>query len=70
MIYFLTEFISPLRVYLGVFMIVSSLCIIGLLMLLNKMLNEQIEEQLKRFSDKAKIPRALRKRIGIRIKWR
>ena len=70
MIYYLTESITPVSLYLGVVTIVGLLCIIGLLVLLNKMLNEQIEVQLTRFYDKAKIPRALRKRIGIRIKWR
>ena len=40
-----------------------------LLGLLKKLVNKQVDEQVERFANEAKIPRALKDRIGVKIKW-
>ena len=46
--------------------IVGPVILLGLLRVLNKMLDHQIEEQMQRM-----IPlKSLRRKVGVRIKWR
>jgi len=59
-----------LKVYIGIALAISFLILIALLRLLRKMLNDQLEYELDNFANEARIPQPLRKRIGIRIKWK
>ncbi len=59
-----------LKVYIGIALAISFLILIALLRLLRKILNDQLEYELDNFANEARIPQSLRKRIGIRIKWK
>ncbi len=59
-----------MKFFLLVIVPIASLSIWVLISLLRKLVNEQVEEQVKNFANQAKIPKFLSNRIGIRIKWR
>ncbi len=48
----------------------SFICLIFLLILLKNMINNQIQNELDEFSQKARIPDAFRKNIAVKIKFK
>ena len=68
--YFLTQMTNDIKVYLFIVVPIASLSLLYLLRLLKGLLNKQVDEQVKQFAIEAKIPRSLRKLIGVKITWR
>ena len=57
--------------FISLFVITLGLALLwSLLTLLKNLVNEQVDEKVEDFAKRAKIPRALKDRIGIKIKWR
>ena len=55
---------------LAVLLTLSTLTLGGLFVLLRSLINKQVNTQVKEFADDAKIPKFIRKKIGVKIKWR
>ena len=68
--YFLTQINVDIKVYLFIVIPMASLALLYLLRLLKSLINEQVDEQVKQFAIEAKIPKNLRKLIGVKIRWR
>ena len=59
-----------IKVYLFIVLPMASLALLYLLRLLKSLVNQQVDEQVKQFVIEAKIPKNLRKLIGVKIRWR
>ena len=57
-----------IKIYLGLILPFALLSLFVLLGLLKQLVNNQVEEKVERFTKDAKIPKALRNRIGVKIK--
>ena len=62
------EVFSSKGILIGILFIIL-IVLLGLLKLLRKMLTNQITENVADFSDKARIPMVLRKKIKVKINW-
>ena len=60
----------PFKIYLLIIVLLAFLIILlALFNFLQVLVNKQVDEQIEAFFNQAKIPRVLRKKISIRIKW-
>jgi len=50
--------------------IIGSSILCALLTLLKKLVDKQVDEEVEKFIKKARIPKVLKDRIGVNIKWR
>ncbi len=57
--------------FFSLFVITLGLALLwSLLTLLKNLVNKQVDEKVEDFAKRAKIPKVLKDRIGIKIKWR
>ncbi len=59
-----------MKVLLISFIIVGLSLLIFLILLLRKLINEQVSFQVESWKDKAKIPKRMRGMIKLKVKWR
>ena len=61
---------TEIKVYLLIVVPISSITFWLLIRLLRNLVDKQVDDQLKNFTSKAKIPKIIANRIGVRIRWR
>ena len=61
---------TEIKFYLLILVPLASLTFFLLLTLLRKLVDKQVDDQLNQFTSKAKIPKIIANRIGVRIRWR
>ncbi len=61
---------AEIKVYLLIFVPIAALIFYVLLRLLRNLIDKQVDDQLNQFTSKAKIPKIIANRIGVRIRWR
>ena len=61
---------TEIKVYLLIVVPIASLIFFVLLRLLRNLVDKQVDDQLSEFTSKAKIPKIIANRIGVKIRWR
>ena len=59
-----------IRLYSLLVIIIGSIILFFLLTVLKSLVNKQVDKQIEAFAKKAKIPKILKDRIGVKIKLR
>ena len=67
---YLEQLNQNIRLYSFSAIIIGLIILWALLILLKRLVNKQVDTQVSEFAKKARIPKVLKDRIGLKIKWR
>ena len=69
-IFHLNELNQNIMLYSLFVIIIGSSILCALLTLLKNLVDKKVDEEVEKFIKKARIPKVLKDRIGVNIKWR